>query len=122
MLFTALRDLQWRRRRFLIAAIGTALVFAMSLLLSGLSNAFETETDRWLQTTGADLYIVKQGQSGPLTGFAPFDVRLAEQVRGTPGITEAAPMVYVHGTIAGAKPKDVNVFALGPSDLGWPEL
>ena len=31
MLIAALRDLQWRRRRFIIAIIGTGVVFAMTL-------------------------------------------------------------------------------------------
>ncbi|HEY2448928.1 MAG TPA: glutamine ABC transporter permease, partial [Mycobacterium sp.] len=40
MLITALRDLQWRRRRFVIAIIGTGVVFAMTLVLTGLANGF----------------------------------------------------------------------------------
>jgi putative ABC transport system permease protein len=35
MLFTALRDMQWRRLRFAIAIMGTGLVFAMTLVLPG---------------------------------------------------------------------------------------
>ena len=35
MWLVSLRDLQWRRRRFLIAVVATALVFAMSLLMAG---------------------------------------------------------------------------------------
>ena len=46
MLLAAWRDLQWRRRRFLIAVLGTALVFAMTLVLAGLSAAFVNEVDR----------------------------------------------------------------------------
>lgn len=38
MLIAALRDLQWRRRRFVIAIVGTAMVFAMTLVLTGLEN------------------------------------------------------------------------------------
>jgi len=34
------RDLQYRKRQFAIATIGGALVFAMTLVLSGLSNGF----------------------------------------------------------------------------------
>ncbi|HEV7855102.1 MAG TPA: glutamine ABC transporter permease, partial [Mycobacterium sp.] len=37
MLRVTLRDLQWRRRRFVITIVGTSLVFAMTLLLTGLS-------------------------------------------------------------------------------------
>ena len=38
MLMAALRDLQWRRRRFIIAILGTAVVFAMTLVLTGLAK------------------------------------------------------------------------------------
>ena len=34
MLTAALRDLQWRKRRFVIAIVGTGLVFAMTLVLT----------------------------------------------------------------------------------------
>ncbi len=36
MLITALRDMQWRLRRFIIAAVGTGMVFALTLILTGL--------------------------------------------------------------------------------------
>ena len=73
MLLAALRDLQWRRRRFIITAIGTALVFAMTLLLSGLAEAFQDEGRSWIRSLGADLLVVDAGQAGPLTGFQPID-------------------------------------------------
>lgn len=120
MIVAALRDLQWRRRRFLVAAIGTALVFAMSLLLSGLTNAFDVEVRRWIDVTAADLYVVKEGQAGPLTGFAPVDVSRAAEVAATPGITAASPFVYVHATVRRDAVKDVNVFGAPNGGLGWP--
>jgi putative ABC transport system permease protein len=122
VIVAALRDLQWRRRRFLVAALGTALVFAMSLLLSGLTNAFDVEIRRWISSTGADIYVVKDGQAGPLTGFAPVEVTRAAEVAATPGITAASPFVYVHGTVQRDGVKDVNVFGAVPGGLGWPKL
>ena len=53
MIFAALRDLQWRRRRIVIAIVGTGLVFAMSLLMSGLANSFSVEVNRTLDRQGA---------------------------------------------------------------------
>src|SRR6202023_810589 len=38
MLLAALRDMQWRRRRLVIAIISTGLIFAMTLVLTGLTN------------------------------------------------------------------------------------
>ena len=39
MLSAALRDMQWRRRRLVIAILSTGLVFAMTLVLTGLATA-----------------------------------------------------------------------------------
>ena len=45
MLMAALRDMQWRRRRFVIAILSTAIIFAMTLVLTGLANGFRVEAD-----------------------------------------------------------------------------
>ena len=37
MLLAALRDMQWRRRRFVIAILSTSIIFAMTLVLTGLA-------------------------------------------------------------------------------------
>ncbi len=42
----ALRDMQWRRRRFVIAILSTAIIFAMTLVLTGLANGFRVEAER----------------------------------------------------------------------------
>ena len=70
MLLAALRDLQWRRRRFLIVVLGTALVFAMTLVLAGLSAAFGNEVDRTVTTTGADEWAIVVGATGPFNSSA----------------------------------------------------
>ena len=43
MLLAALRDMQWRKRRFVIAVLSTAIIFAMTLVLTGLANGFRAE-------------------------------------------------------------------------------
>jgi putative ABC transport system permease protein len=116
-----LRDLQWRRRRFLIAITGTALVFAMSLLMSGLAESFRVETDRTFDAIGADLWIVQEGATGPFTSFTFVPDTEAERVAAVDGVTEAQPIVYLHQTI-GEKPKDVNLFGVVPGALGEPRV
>ncbi len=54
----ALRDLQWRRRRFLIAVLGTALVLSMTLVLAGLSAAFVNEVDRTMTARARTASVV----------------------------------------------------------------
>jgi putative ABC transport system permease protein len=72
VLTAALRDLQWRKRRFVIAIIGTGLVFAMTLVLTGLANGFRVEADRTVDSLGLDSYLIKSGAAGPFVGSSPF--------------------------------------------------
>ena len=114
-----LRDLQWRRRRFVIAITGTALVFAMTLLLSGLSASFtledgsHVEGDRWRRLGGEGRRIrpIHRVQPGPETD--------AERVAAVDGVTEAQPIIYLHQTV-GDEPKDINLFGVVPGALGEP--
>jgi hypothetical protein len=55
------RDVIFRRRRFAIAIAATALVFALSLLLSGVSASFARETDRTVRDVGGDFWVVREG-------------------------------------------------------------
>ncbi len=116
-----LRDLQWRRRRFLIAIAGTALVFAMSLLMSGLAASVTSETDRALDTIGADVWVVQEGASGPFTAFSPIPASDADRVAAVPGITSADPIIYVHQTI-GDEPTDINLFGVVRGGIGEPTV
>ena len=116
-----LRDLQWRRRRFMIAITGTALVFAMTLLLSGLSARFTLETDRTLKAIGGDVWVVKEGASGPFTAFSPVPETDAARVAAVDGVTEAQPIIYLHQTV-GDEPKDINLFGVVPGALGEPSV
>lgn len=83
MIVAALRDLVWRRRRFAIAIVAAALVFGMSLLMSGLADSFPNEVDRLLDRLGGESYLAAEGEPGPFTttkllpvdaapGMAPF--------------------------------------------------
>src|SRR4029078_11571402 len=58
MLKAALRDLQWRGKRFVIAMVGVSLVFAMGLIMTGLTASFSIETNRTLESIGAERWAV----------------------------------------------------------------
>ena len=72
MLFAALRDMQWRMRRLVIAVVSTGLVFAMTLVLTGLANGFRVEAQRTVDSMGVDAFVVKAGAAGPFLGATPF--------------------------------------------------
>ena len=99
MLLAALRDMQWRKRRFVIAILSTAIIFGMTLVLTGLANGFRAEAQRTVDSLGVDVFLVKEGASGPFVGatpFAPVDLR---RIAGAPGVQAAAPLVYAGGTV-----------------------
>ena len=98
MLIAALRDLQWRRRRFIIAIVGTGVVFAMTLVLTGLSNGFRVEAENTVDSLGIDSYLIKAGAAGPFLGASPFAGGGRPVVARMPGVMAAAPLVYAATT------------------------
>jgi len=120
MLTAALRDLQWRRRRFVIAIVGTALVFAMTLVLTGLSNGFGVEAGRTVREMRVDGWVVRDGAAGPFLGASPMLADVADTVARAPGVLAAAPIVYARKSVGRASPRDVNVFGSPPGGPGVP--
>ena len=92
MLTITLRDLQFRRRQFGIAVVGASLVFALTLVLTGMSAGFDRETEVTVGSIGADAWLVPAGIPGPFSSDVALRDDLAAQVRRTPGITAAAPL------------------------------
>ncbi|MFZ4372421.1 MAG: ABC transporter permease [Mycobacterium sp.] len=119
MLTAALRDLQWRKRRFAIAIVGTGLVFAMTLVLTGLANGFRVEATRTVDSLQLDAFLVKSGATGPFLGssaFPPTMLRL-------PGVTESVPLVYGSATVPeGGSARSVNVFGAPERGPGIPAV
>ena len=66
MLLLGLRELQWSRRRFAVAVLATALVFALGLLMSGVSASFDNEIDRTVESFGADAWLLRVGELRPV--------------------------------------------------------
>jgi hypothetical protein len=66
------RDLQWQRRRFVIAVLATALVFGMTLLMTGTDASVHDEGWRIVAALGADAWLVADGASGPFTTSTPI--------------------------------------------------
>src|SRR6476469_8576844 len=63
----ALRDLQMRRRRFVVAVIAVGLVFGITLLLDGFTHSINNEVRRTVRAFHADTWLVSTGSSGPFT-------------------------------------------------------
>jgi putative ABC transport system permease protein len=122
VLVAALRDLQWRRKRFAITVIGTALVFAMSLLMSGLATAFRTEINRTLNDQRAEYWVTNSGEAGPFSAGLDLNAADVNAIATTGGITAAAPVVFGRSTASSPDIAvvDVNILGVDASGLGAP--
>src|SRR6476469_913263 len=123
MLRVTLRDLQWRRRRFVITIVGTSLVFAMTLVLTGLSNGFRVEANDTVDALGFDTYLVTSGPAGTFIGSPPFPQREVAVTARISGVTAAAPLVYTATTVPdGDSTRNVNVFGAPAGAPGMPAV
>src|SRR6201991_1169064 len=123
MLIAALRDMQWRKRRFVIAILSTSIIFAMTLALTGLANGFRVEAEKTVDSLGVDVFLVKAGASGPFVGatpFAPVDLR---RIAAAPGVAAAVPLAYAGGTATlGDATRNVDIFGAPEHGPGMPAV
>lgn len=118
MWLISVRDLAWRRRRFAIAVVATGLVFALALLLSGISASFDNEIERTTDSFGADRWFVPAGNFGPFTAPSAFPASRARVVRAVPGVTDADPVAMVSATTTTPRKRSVNVIGAIPGGVG----
>jgi putative ABC transport system permease protein len=123
MLFTALRDMQWRTWRFVIAIVVTGLVFAMTLVLTGLANGFRVEDERTVDSLGVDMFLIKSGATGPFLGSAPFSEAEQQMIARAPGIVAAAPLAYKGTTFKnGDSTREAAMFGAPAGGPGMPAM
>jgi putative ABC transport system permease protein len=123
MLFAALRDMQWRKRRLIIAIVSTALIFGMTLVMTGLTNGFRVEARDTVDSMGVDAFVVKTGAAGPFLGSTPFPGVDLARIAAEPGVVAAAPLACV-GTIMkqGASTRNVTAFGAPERGPGMPRV
>ena len=120
MLLAAIRDLQYRIRRFAITVIGTALVLALTLLLAGISSAFAIEAKDTVRVVPADGWVVGQDAKGPFLSATPLPASVVDQIAAIDGVDEASGMAFVRQAIGESSPRDVNVVGAEPGGVGMP--
>ena len=113
----SLRDLQWRRRRFVIAVVSAALAFALTLLLEGTMAHLRNESQRMVELFDVDAWVVADGASGPFTTAQLIPVDSDAAVQAAPGVTAASPLLVARATV---KSLDVNVVGYEPGGLTEP--
>jgi putative ABC transport system permease protein len=119
----ALRDLQWRRRRFLIAVFGTAVLFGLTLSTTGISSGFDVEAGRTVSQLRVGTWIVGKGAVGPFLGSSPMAASTVAEVAALPGVSQAVPTVFTRKDLVTAgRPSDVNIFGAPAGSLGMPAV
>lgn len=118
----SLRDLQFRRRRFTIAVAATSLLFAMTLLMNGMSSGLHQEVERIVDVIDVDGWIVASDTSGPFTAASVVPAAGAELAENSPGVEQADPIVILHSTMNEPDTKDINLIGVEPGGLGHPEV
>jgi putative ABC transport system permease protein len=115
--------MHWRRWRFVIAISVTGLVFAMTLVLTGLAIGFRVEDERTVDSLGVDVFLIKAGATGPFLGNAPFSESESEQVATAPGVVAASPLLYKGTTFKnGDSTHDAAVFGAPTGGPGMPAM
>jgi putative ABC transport system permease protein len=115
-----LRDLQWRRLRFAIAVAATGLVFALGLVMSGVSASFDNEIDRTVGSFAADAWLVRANSFGPFTGPATMSERRVRSAKRLPGVRAADAVAVLRATTTTPDRRNVNLLGVVPGGVGSP--
>ena len=102
MLFVSLRDLQWRRRRFLIGVFAAGLVFALAVVLTGISASFVNEVSRTINAFHADEWVVSTKATGPFTSTTLLPDIVLAAAAAQPGVERRRRCSSPRFTVKGA--------------------
>jgi putative ABC transport system permease protein len=118
VLTLTLRDLRYRWRQFAIAVVGAALVFGLTLLLTGMTAGFDAEVESTVAGAGAERWVVPSGVAGPFTADAPVPERVGRLVASARGVTGTGGFTAAQSslTLPGGEREAVNV--IGQDDDG----
>jgi putative ABC transport system permease protein len=119
VLLTA-RDLERRSIRFAAVIVGTAVVFTLLFLMTGLVEQFDREPRATVAAFDADGWLLRDGTSGAFTSGSTMPADTAAQVVGA---SAATPVVISRHTIDhDAEPLDVVLVGVPAGGVGEPAL
>ena len=67
MILLTFRDLLYRKTRFIVVTLLSAVVFALLFVMTGLVEQFNLEPYDTVDAIGAETWVVAEGTSGPFT-------------------------------------------------------
>jgi putative ABC transport system permease protein len=106
----------------MIAALATSVVFAMTLIMTGMSNGLDREVDQIVDSFEGDRWVVARGASGPFTATKFVVDGDIEAVQRAPGVRAASPMITARATIGTTSLTDVNLLGYVPGGVGAPKI
>ncbi len=103
------RDLQFRHRRFLIAIAVTALVFGIAVAIDGIKQTLQNEPANLVESFHADTWVVSKDSKALFTTSSVLPDSVVREVRATPGVRSAEPLVTGRSTVTQGKRQNVNL-------------
>ncbi|MGI9051730.1 MAG: ABC transporter permease [Ilumatobacteraceae bacterium] len=113
----ALKDLLFRRRRFIASVLATSIAFALALLLAGTMEHLQKESDRIVGLFDADAFLVADGGTGPFSTTRLLPMSTADELLADPAVTAASPFIQAGEVL---DDRNVNVLGLAADGTGWP--
>ncbi len=126
MIRIALKDLQWRTRRVVIAILGASVVLALALVMSGLSAGFDNESARTVGLARATGWVLDSGGTGPFLQPSPLDATKIKAIVDQVGPEHGAPILFGRQSVLGRNGnrigthEHVNLVGVEPMRLGSP--
>jgi len=123
VLLVSLRDLRWRKKRVVVAVLGTSVVMALTLILAGVSASFPNEARRSVDALHAAAWVVPQGTAGPFMSSATIPTAVADQLQRVAGPGSAVPVAILRATAHdGQRDIDANVLGVVPGAFTDPPV
>lgn len=117
----ALRDIRYHRGRFIQTCLGLGLLLAVVISMAGIYRGLVADALAILEATGADLWVVQQGTSGPFAATSRIPEDLKYRIRAVPGIAQASPLSFQNIQLErDGKPYRFFLVGYEPGGLGGP--
>lgn len=93
------RNLFADRRRAILGVAGVGAALLLTLALDGIFAGAMRQVTRYIDTSGADLFVSQRGVRTMHMSSSSIPVGSVEQVRGMPGVRWADPILYDTGAV-----------------------
>lgn len=90
----AVRDIRCNRGRFVQTCLGLGLLLAVVMSMGGIYRGLVADALAILEATGADVWVVQQGTSGPFAATSRMPEDLKYRIRAVPGVSQASPLSF----------------------------